>query len=172
MRLFHVSEDPAVDVFHPRLPRRAELDPSIGLVWALTEPALPNWLFPRECPRFGYRICENVTPGDREKFFASGARHVVAIENAWHERLLNATLHIYEFDPTNFYFDEVAGFYVSQKSETPIDMVTHTNLYAELFKRGAEVRLVENLWPLRDAVLASSLTTWSFCKSANAKERS
>jgi len=105
------------------------------------------------------------------KFFTSGAHHVVAIENAWHQRQLDATLYIYELDPANFYFDETAGFYVSQKSETPIDMITYTNLYAELFNRGAEVRLVDNLWPLRDAVVASSLTSWSFCKMANAKPR-
>ena len=171
MRLFHVSEDPSVGVFHPRLPRRNELDPNVGLVWSLTEPALPNWLFPRECPRVGYRICDNTTPEDAAKFFISGAHHVVAIESDWHERQKNATLYIYEFDPTNFYFDEKAGFYVSQKPETPIDMVTYTDLYGELFRRGTEVRIVNNLWPLRDAVFASSLTAWSFCKMANAKPR-
>ena len=171
MRLFHVSEDPNVDIFHPRLPRRSDMDPNVGLVWSLTEPALPNWLFPRDCPRVGYRICDNVTPEDKEKFFVSGASHVVTIEQDWHERQKNATLYVYEFDPANFYFDEVASFYVSQQSETPIDMVTHTDLYAELFRRGAEVRLVDNLWLLRDAVFASSLTSWSFCKMANAKDR-
>ena len=172
MRLFHVSEDSNVGIFHPRLPRRKELDPNIGLVWSLTESALPNWLFPRDCPRVGYRKCDNVTPSDMGKFFASGAHHVVTIENDWHERQLSATLYVYEFDPMNFYYDENAGFYVSQKSEIPIDMVTYTDLYAELFKRGAEVRLVGNLWPLRDAVFSSSLTAWSFCKMANAKPRS
>jgi len=171
MRLFHVSEDPNVRKFHPRLPRRNELDPNIGLVWSLTEPALPNWLFPRDCPRVGYRICDDATPDDVSKFFTSGAHHVVAIENDWHERQLNATLYVYEFDPANFYFCETAGFYVSQKSETPINMVTYTNLYSELFKRRAEVRVIDNLWSLRDAVFASSLTSWSFCKMVNAKPR-
>jgi len=171
MRLFHVSEDPNVKVFHPRLPRRNELDPNVGLVWSLTEPALPNWLFPRDCPRIGYRICENTTSEDKAKFFTSPANHVVAIEQDWHERQLNATLHVYELEPKNFYFDEAAGFYVSQQSETPIDVVTYTNLYDELFKRKAEVRLLDNLWKLRDAVFTSSMTLWSFCKMANAKPR-
>jgi hypothetical protein len=171
LRLFHVSEDPNINIFKPRLPRRNELDPNVGLVWSLTEPALPNWLFPRECPRVGYRICENITNEDKMKFFTSFTNHVVAIEHAWHERQLNATLHVYEFKVANFYFDEVAGFYVSRESETPIDMVTYTNLYDELFKRNVEVRLLENLWPLRDAVFTSSMTLWSFCKMANAKPR-
>ena len=171
MQLFHVSEDPNIEVFHPRLPRRPELSPNIGLVWSLVEPALPNWLFPRDCPRFGYRMCENVTPEDKATFFPSGANHVVALEHDWHQRQLHHTLYVYEFDPKNFYFDKVAGFYVSQQSETPINMVTYTDLYAELFARGAEVRLVDNLWPLCDAVLASSIITRSFCKGANAKPR-
>ena len=171
MRLFHVSEDPNVEIFHPRFPRREELDQNVGLVWSLTEPAMPNWLFPRDCPRVGYRVCENVTDDDKAKFFTSGARHVVAIENDWHERQLNATLYVYEFDPTNFYYDEVAAFYVSQKSEKPINMVMYNDLYAELFRRDVEVRIVENLWPLRDAVLESSLKTWSFCRMMNAKPR-
>jgi len=172
IRLFHVSEDDAIDVFIPRVPdRRKELDQATGLVWSLTEPALPNWLFPRECPRVGYRMCENMTEEDTVKFFMSGARHVVAIEHGWYERQLRGTLHIYEFDPKNFYFDEAAGFYVSQQPEVPIDMVTYTDLYAELLSRETEVRLVPNLWPLRDAVYASSLTSWSFCKMANALPR-
>ncbi|MCL2364541.1 MAG: hypothetical protein FWC71_07760 [Defluviitaleaceae bacterium] len=170
MRLFHVSEDPNVAVFHPRLPRRAELDPDVGLVWSLTEPSLPNWLFPRDCPRVGFRLCEQTTGADRERFFTS-AEHVVAIEHDWHTRQAAHTLYVYEFDPANFYYDDVASFYISQRSETPIDMVAYTDLYAELFRRGAEVRLVDNLWPLRDAVFGSSLTAWSFCKMANAKAR-
>ena len=171
MRLFHVSEDPNVTIFHPRLPRRAELDPNVGLVWSLVEPALPNWLFPRDCPRIGYRVCESITSEDTAKFFSSSAQHVVAIEHGWHKRQLSATLYVYEFDPANFYYDEVAGFYVSQKSETPINMVAYTDLYTELFNRNTEVRLVNNLWTLRDAVFASSITLWSFCKMANAEPR-
>jgi len=171
MRLFHVSEDPNVTVFYPRLPRRTELDPNIGLVWSLTEPALPNWLFPRDCPRVGYRACENMTSVDMAKFFTSSARHVVAIEHDWHERQVNATLYVYEFAPANFYYDETAGFYVSRQPERPIDMVTYTDLYGELFKRNVEVRILDNLWTLSDAVLASSMTLWSFCKMGNAKPR-
>lgn len=47
MRLYHVSEDPDILVFHPRLPKRDDLDPATGLVWALDEERLPNFLTPR-----------------------------------------------------------------------------------------------------------------------------
>lgn len=32
MRLFHVSEDPTIMTFHPRLPERPDLDAKKGLV--------------------------------------------------------------------------------------------------------------------------------------------
>ena len=51
MRLYHVSEDPDILVFHPRLPNRDDLDPATGLVWALDEERLPKFLTPRDCPR-------------------------------------------------------------------------------------------------------------------------
>ena len=85
MRLFHVSEESNIDKFIPRIPtRRKELDQSKGLVWALTEPALPNFLTPRDCPRIGYRVNEKTTQDDITKFFSSSSRHCVAIEHDWH----------------------------------------------------------------------------------------
>ena len=33
MRLFHVSEEADIAVFHPRLPNRSDLDPTVG--WSL-----------------------------------------------------------------------------------------------------------------------------------------
>ena len=37
LRLFHVSEESDIQVFYPRLPKRKDLDPSTGLVWAIDE---------------------------------------------------------------------------------------------------------------------------------------
>jgi len=169
MRLLHVSEDPNIKKFIPRIPeRRKEMDQSKGLVWALTQPALPNWLTPRDCPRVGYRINERTTPEDIAKFFSSPARHCVAIEYGWHAKMLNHTLYVYEFDPANFY--PGGGFYVSEQAETPIAVTKYENLYEELFKRNVEVRILDNLWELGEAVKESTLT-WSLCKMANAKPK-
>ena len=54
MCLYHVSEEPNIQVFKPRLPERKDLDQNIGLVWALDEARLPNFLTPRDCPRVAY----------------------------------------------------------------------------------------------------------------------
>jgi hypothetical protein len=145
MRLFHVSEESNIEKFVPRIPYRNDMDKSKGLVWSLTEPALPNWLTPRNCPRVGFRADENTTQEDIEKFFSSSSRHCVAIEHGWHKKMLDTTLYVYEFDPSNFYFDERAGFYVSDKTEIPIGVTVYENLYEELFSRNIEVRILNNL---------------------------
>jgi len=94
---------------------------------------------------------------------------VVAIEQDWHKRMLETTLYIYEFDSTHFYLqDEAAGFYVSEQAETPISVTKYENLYAELFSRNVEVRVLDNLWQLGKAVQQSTLH-WSLCRMANAK---
>ena len=51
MRLFHVSEEPDIKVFEPRLPTRKDLNQNIGLVWAIDEARLPNFLTPPEIVR-------------------------------------------------------------------------------------------------------------------------
>lgn len=169
MRLFHVSEDANIEQFIPRIPtRRKEMDQTKGLVWALTEPAIPNFLTPRACPRVGYRVNDQTTQEDIAKFFSSSSRHCVAIEQDWHARMLTATLYIYELDPTNFY--PGGGFYVSEQTEIPISMTKYENLYEELFKRNVEVRILDYLWELAEAVKNSTLQ-FSLCCMAYAKQK-
>ena len=170
MRLFHVSEESNIETFVPRIPYRKDVGQSKGLVWALTEPQLPNWGTPRNCPRVCYRAVETSTQDDIDSFFSSHFRHCVAIEYNWHQRMLDTTLYIYEFETANFYFDERAGFYVSDKIETPIAVSKHENIYEELFKMSVEVRIIDNLWELGEKVQKSSLK-WSLCRMANAKPK-
>jgi len=170
LRLFHVSEESGIEKFVPRIPYRKDVDQSKGLVWSLTEESLPNWGTPRDCPRVGYRAVEESTQDDIDKFFSSSFRHCVAIEHDWHQRMLDTTLYIYEFDIANFYFDESAGFYVSDKTEVPIGVTKIENLYEGLFSKNVEVRILENLWELGEKVQASSLK-WSLCRMANAKPK-
>jgi hypothetical protein len=122
---------------------------------------------PRDCPRVGYRTNENTTQADIDAFFTSTSRHAVVLEHGWHTRMLRHTLYVYEFDPTNFY--EGGGFYVSERPEIPVSMTVYDDLYEELFNRNIEVRLVENLWKISEAVQQSTLT-WSLCKMANARQ--
>ena len=171
MRLFHVSEEPDIACFVPRTPARDDLDKSKGLVWALNERCLPNFLTPRDCPRVTYHAHAKTTLEDVSKFFSASSRHCVAIEYAWYDRTAKALLYLYEFDTTNFYLkDYTAGFYVSEQTEKPIAMTKINDLFAALFERKVEIRLLENLWPLGDAVQQSTLH-WSLCRMKNAAPR-
>lgn len=170
MRLFHVSEEADIAVFHPRLPTRTDLDPTVGLVWAIDEAHLPNFLTPRDCPRVTYHVTDTTTAEDRERFFSDrSCTYAVAIESGWFRRMCETTLYLYEFDPAGFRLqDAVAGYYVSQASQTPIARHICTDLFDALFSRGVEVRLVDRLWDLASAVQQSSLG-WSLCRMKNAK---
>lgn len=169
MRLFHVSEEPDIAVFHPRKPTRTDLDPDVGLVWAIDEARLPNFLTPRDCPRVTYHVGPETTEDDRARFFSSGChRHAVIIENRWYAAMAKTTLYLYEFDPADFTLqDPVAGYYTAQVSCTPIAKHTITDLFAELFRRQIEVRMVNSLWDMAEAVQHSTLQ-WSLCRMRNA----
>jgi len=173
LRLFHVSEEADIRVFEPRLPTRKDLDPDVGLVWAIDEARLPNFLTPRDCPRVAYHAGPQTTEEDRTKFFTSsaGIAHVVVIEGKWFSVMKNTTLYLYEFDPKDFELqDSVAGYYVGKTTQTPIGKTVVTDLFAELIRRQAEVRIVENLWDIADKVKTSTLN-WSLCRMANAQPR-
>ena len=71
MRLFHVSEEENIEIFNPRLPYREDLDKTKGLVWAINEECLPNFLTPRNCPRVTYHCSEDTTEADKEKYLSS-----------------------------------------------------------------------------------------------------
>ena len=164
MRLFHVSEEPSISVFHPRLPDRSDLDPFVGLVWAIDERHLPNFLTPRNCPRVTYHTNPNSTADDISRFFSGHCRHVVAIEQKWFPIMQQTTLYLYEFDSSEFELqDATAGYYVSKNTQIPIAVHVVDNLFDALFQRNVEVRIVDNLWLLRDKIFQSSLP-FSFCR--------
>lgn len=172
MRLFHVSEEPDITVFKPRLPTRKDLDPTVGLVWAFDETRLPNFLTPRDCLRVTYHVGPHTTEADKTRFFSStGISHAVVIEHKWFKAMKNATLYLYEFDLSCFVLqDDVAGYYVAKTTQHPIAKYILTDLFGELFARNVEVRIVDNLWDIAEAVKASTLN-WSLCRMANAQPR-
>lgn len=82
----------------------------------------------------------------------------------------NTTLFLYEFDITDFELqNEIAGYYVSKTSQTPIAKQQVTDLFSELMQRNVEIRIVDNLWKIADEIKASTLN-WSLCRMNNAKD--
>ncbi|NNU78140.1 DUF6886 family protein [Clostridium estertheticum] len=172
MRLFHISEESNIKVFEPRIPLRADIDNTKGLVWSINEKCLPNFLTPRNCPRVTYYSTDKSSKEDNEKYFPSeSSQHIVAIEHKWFETMKNTVLYLYEFDISKFYLqDEIAGYYVSEVRQVPINKIIKANLFNELSIRNVEIRIVDNLWDLSDEIKQTSLN-WSMCRMAYAQER-
>jgi len=173
MRLFHVSEESNIEVFYPRIPNRSDLDKNVGLVWAIDDERLPNFLTPRDCPRVAYHIGRDTTEADKKRFFTSPSiRHTIIIEHNWFNRMKNTTLHLYEFDVSSFELqDEIAGYYISKIPQVPIAKYQVSDLFSELMKRNVEIRVVDTLWDIAETVKASTLH-WSLCRMKNAKPKS
>ncbi|MGE7112121.1 DUF6886 family protein [Lysinibacillus sp. NPDC047702] len=172
MRIFHVSEESDILVFHPRLPERADLDATKGLVWAINDKCLPNFLTPRNCPRVCYHIGAETTEQDIQTYFTSAsASHVIVIESKWFETMKNTTLYLYEFDIHGFTLqDQVAGYYTSETTQLPIAKFEVENLFEELFKLHVEVRVVDSLWDIYDNIQKTTLN-WSMCRMRFAQPR-
>jgi Family of unknown function (DUF6886) len=166
-RIFHVSETAAIDRFEPRIDSQGR-----ERVWAIGDSRLHNYLLPRDCPRVTYYANAATTTEDRRAFLAtSDARSVVAIEQAWFAALRDTHLHVYEFDPSDFVLDDaIAAYYVSANVAIPIGCREVVDLPRELFRRAVELRLLPSLWPLHDAVVASSLA-FSIIRMRNAQAR-
>ncbi|WP_313130064.1 DUF6886 family protein [Anaerocolumna sp.] len=172
MRLFHVSEEDNIRIFKPRIPDRDDLDKTVGLVWAIDEERLPNFLTPRDCPRVTYHVGKNTSEMDKKKFFSSETlSHAVIIESKWFETMRTTTLYLYEFDTDDFELqDNVAGYYVAKTAQVPKAKHELNDLLLELMKRNVEIRIVDNLWDIADKVKKSTLN-WSLCRMAYAQSR-
>jgi Family of unknown function (DUF6886) len=151
--LFHVSEQFDIVRFDPR-PSEYAAEP---VVWAIEERRLGNYLLPRDCPRVTYYAGSETTAADVERFLGSSLA-VVAIESAWFERVRSSSLFCYHMPSETFEcFDECAGYFVSRASVVPTGVKVVSDPLAELVARGVELRILPNLWSLRDAVVSSSL---------------
>lgn len=165
MRLFHVSEEDSIEFFEPRLPTRSDLDQRTGLVWAINDKCLPNFLTPRNCPRVTYHIGKNTSEDDVKRYFSSpNSTHAVVIENKWFETMKNTKLYLYEFDSNQFeLLDEIAGYYISKTFQKPVEKLEISDLFNELFNRNVEVRIVNDLWGICEEIQKTTLN-WSMCR--------
>lgn len=164
--LFHVSEESGIERFEPRAPE----DGGEPVVWAIDALRLRNYLLPRECPRVTYYARRETTPADVERFLGSSLA-VVAVESGWLERLRYCRLYCYHLPPETFEcIDECAGYFVSRVPVMPARIEVFDDPIVELLRRGIELRFVPSLWPLRDAVVTSSLQ-FSLIRMRNALPR-
>jgi hypothetical protein len=164
--LFHVSEEGGIEQFVPRPARDGES----ALVWAIDVDRLRNYLVPRDCPRVTYYAGPETANADVERFLGASTA-VMAVEQAWFQRLRSCRLYCYHMPPETFErIDDCAGYFVSRAPVVPARVEVFDDPIAELLRRGVELRIVSNLWALHDAVVASSLQ-FSMIRMRNALPR-
>lgn len=162
---FHVSEEPDIERFEPR-PSPYVDEP---VVWAIGEERLHNYLLPRECPR----VTCFASPGDGPEIrkIMAGSPALVAIEQSWFERAHRVRLYVYRLPGETFeVIDEGAGYAVSREAVSPEAVDVIDDALGAIVSRGVELRVVPNLWPLRDAILDVT-PNFSFIRMRDAQPR-
>jgi uncharacterized protein DUF6886 len=164
--LFHVSEESGITRFDPRPSSIA----GEAVVWAIDADRLRNYLLPRDCPRVTFSAGRDTTVGDRAQFLKDSSA-VIAIEEAWLARVQTCRLYCYHLPADTFEcLDECAGYHISRVAVRPVFVDVINDALGELLNRGVEFRTMPNLWPLRDAVVASTLQ-FSMIRMRNALPR-
>lgn len=158
MKLFHISEEPGIKIFHPRPSPQYYESIKGDVVFAISDNLLHNYLLPRNCPRVTYYKAAHTSEEDIDKFFGESTKdYIINVEEAWKERIQKATLYKYEFEPDNFtLLDETAGYYVSYKSVAPLNVTEIKDVIAEIGKRNAELRFLSELKSIASEVVNSS----------------
>jgi hypothetical protein len=154
--LYHFSEEPGIERFEPRLAAPPLAD---SVVWAVDREHEYLYLFPRDCPRVTYYATPDSSIEDVERFQGHTTAEVIAaIEAGWLERLRSTELYRYEFPSTGFECtDAGAGYWVCRHAVRPLRVEAVGDLLEAHVKAGVELRIMPSLWPLRDAVVASTL---------------
>ena len=152
--LWHVSDDPDIDIFRPHRARTAQIDDE--LVWAVDEEHVPAYWFPRDCPRATFWIGPKTSAEDAA--WMNGARRVHVTEWDWWERVHSARLWLYRLPADTLEIHDVnAGYYVSRVPVAPLERVEVPDVIAKHADAQIEIRVTTDLWPLWDRVVGSTL---------------
>ena len=167
LTLWHASDDPSIDVFQPHRAPTAQVDDD--LVWAVDDAHVPAYWFPRDCPRATFWIGPHTSAADSA--LLNGATRVHAIEWTWWDRFRAARVYLYRMPAASFELHAAeAGYYVSREVIVPLECVQIADLVERHKGAGIELRLVNDLWPLWDVVIASTLE-FSGIRLRNARPR-
>ena len=152
--LWHVSEDPTIDVFVPHhRPLHANDEP---LVYAVDTRHLPLYWFPRDCPRATFWASATTSDDDVERFLdGDRSRRVHVIESAWLDRMRSAEVFAYRMPAETF--EAWDRFFVSRETVSPLSCAPLGDLLRLHAGAGIELRIAPSLHPLWETVLASTL---------------
>lgn len=157
MRLFHFSDNGAIDRFDPK-PVQVPAERPAGrewlngpLVWAIGEDHASMYLFPRECPRILVWAMPETTEADRQAIWGRSTAPVIAhIEWEWFEALSTGKLWRYTMPPETFEDLGDAGMWVSREPVEPASVHLLKDLPGVLAEAGVELRVMPSLAPLKN----------------------
>ncbi len=151
--LWHVSEDPAIEVFQPQRNELHALDEP--LVWAVDTHYWWLYWFPRDCPRACFEASEDTTDEDVERWLdGDRMRRVAVIEASWLERLRAARVYAYRLPPDTF--EPWDKFFVSHETVVPLELRELGDLLVRHAEAGNELRIAPALYPLWDRVVETT----------------
>jgi hypothetical protein len=152
--LWHVSEDPTIEVFHPHRSDLHALDEP--LVWAVDTHYWWLYWFPRDCPRACFEANEDTSDEDVERWLDSDrSRRVGVIETGWLERFRAARVYAYRLPAESF--EAWDKFFVSRETVVPLELLELGDLLARHAEAGVELRIAPALYPLWDKVAGTTL---------------
>jgi hypothetical protein len=150
--LFHFSEDPTIETFAPHV--AASRAGEAPLVWAIDAAHAPGFWFPRDCPR----ACCWLRESQHAHALLAGGVRLHAIQRNWLARLRACALYVYAFDPAPFVLhDAEAGHWVARRTVRPLSVAPVGDLEAKHRAAGIALRVVDDLRPLIEAIVASGL---------------
>jgi hypothetical protein len=168
-RLYHFSEESDIEVFVPRVKSNRQDMPPV--VWAIDEEHEFTFWVPRDCPRIIYTRTSDISDEDNEKFFGLTKSDIVmTVETGWYHRIRKTTTYRYALPSESFeLFDIGAGYYISKQTVVPERVDALDNLIDRLIELNIELRFTPNLYPLRNAILASTINDFGIHRFANAQ---
>ncbi len=142
------------------------------MVWAVDEEHAPGFWFPRQAPRACcWSAGKPLTEIGRTLLGQGAATRMHAIENVWLERMRACRMYVYRFDAAPFRLhDNAAGYYAAKESIRPLSVDPIGDLLALHAAANIELRIVPNLWPVIDVIVASGLE-FSIIRKMNALPR-
>jgi hypothetical protein len=152
--LWHVSEDPAIEVFYPQQNDLHALDGP--LVWAVDSEYWWLYWFPRDCPRACFNAKDDTTDEDVEHWLDGDRdRRVAVIETGWLEPMRGTKVYAYALPAQTF--EPWDKFFVSRETVVPLEVVELGDLLGRHAAAGNEVRIAPTLYPLWDKVIETTL---------------
>jgi hypothetical protein len=170
--VLHFSEDPTIRRFVPHVPATAKQPEPY--VWAVDAARAPDYWFPRECPRAMAWATGTSSAADRKRILGpGGGLRMHAIEYGWLEAMRTVRLFAYRLPADRFapFPGPVPHAVVATEPVEPLGPAEPVgDLFALHEAAGIELRVLPNLWPLWDAVVASTLG-FSGIRLKNARPR-